>query len=51
MSPSTTPKPTLASRLLTLFAPVEPGEATTALLLTATVFLLLCAYYFLKVVR
>jgi AAA family ATP:ADP antiporter len=51
MLPPPTPKPTLASRLLGLFAPVEPGEATTALLLTATVFLLLCAYYFLKVVR
>ena len=51
MVPTSSPKPTLASRLLGLFAPVDPEETTSALLLTATVFLLLCAYYFLKVVR
>jgi AAA family ATP:ADP antiporter len=33
------------------FADVRPGEATTALLLTVNVFLLLTAYYLLKVAR
>ncbi len=37
--------------VLTLFGDVRPGEATTALLLTANVFLLLTAYYLLKVAR
>ena len=36
---------------LTLFADVRAGEAATALLLTANVFLLLTAYYLLKVAR
>jgi ATP:ADP antiporter, AAA family len=36
---------------LGLFAEVKPGEAITALLLTATVFLLLTSYYLLKVAR
>jgi AAA family ATP:ADP antiporter len=36
---------------LGLFADVRPGEAATALLLTANVFLLLTAYYLLKVAR
>ncbi|MBL9110340.1 MAG: hypothetical protein JNM74_13755, partial [Myxococcales bacterium] len=36
---------------LNLFAEVRPGEAVTALLLTATVFLLLTSYYLLKVAR
>lgn len=37
--------------VLRLFADVREGEAPTALLLTANVFLLLTAYYFLKVAR
>ncbi len=37
--------------LLTLFGDVHPGEAVTVLLLTANVFLLLTAYYLLKVAR
>jgi AAA family ATP:ADP antiporter len=37
--------------VLTLFADVRAGEATTALLLTANVFVLLTAYYLLKVAR
>jgi AAA family ATP:ADP antiporter len=36
---------------LGLFADVRPGEGGTALLLAANVFLLLCAYYLLKVAR
>ncbi len=36
---------------LSLFAEVRAGEATTALLLTLNVFLLLTAYYLLKVAR
>ena len=36
---------------LNLFAEVRPGEATSALLLTLTVFLLLTSYYLLKVAR
>lgn len=37
--------------VLRLFADVQPGEAETALWLTANVFLLLMAYYLLKVAR
>jgi ATP:ADP antiporter, AAA family len=40
-----------ASRLLRLFSDVRPGEVRTALLLTLNVFLLLTAYYLLKVAR
>lgn len=40
-----------ADRLLGLFAVVEPGEGTGALLLSLNVFLLLAAYYLLKTVR
>src|SRR5437867_10213829 len=40
-----------AERLLRLFTDIRAGEAGTALLLTANVFLLLCAYSLLKVVR
>lgn len=42
---------TSVERLLGLFAPIEPGEGVTALLLTLNVFLLLAAYYLLKVAR
>jgi ATP:ADP antiporter, AAA family len=38
-------------RFLGLFTDVRPGEAGTALLLTANVFLLLCSYSLLKVLR
>jgi AAA family ATP:ADP antiporter len=38
-------------RLLNIFTEVRAGEATTALLLTLDVFLLLTAYYLLKTVR
>jgi ATP:ADP antiporter, AAA family len=38
-------------RFLNLFTDIRPGEAGTALLLTANVFLLLCAYSLLKVLR
>lgn len=38
-------------RLLRLFTIILPGEATTALLLTCNVFLLLVAYYILKPIR
>jgi len=39
------------TRLLNLFAKVQPGETATALLLTFNVFLLLTSYYLLKTVR
>lgn len=38
-------------RLLSLFSEVRPGEAQTVLLLSLNVFILLTAYYLLKVVR
>jgi AAA family ATP:ADP antiporter len=38
-------------RFLRLFSDVKAGEAGTALILTANVFLLLCAYYVIKPVR
>ncbi|HEY4059723.1 MAG TPA: Npt1/Npt2 family nucleotide transporter [Kofleriaceae bacterium] len=38
-------------KLLSPFAKVEPGEAGVALLMTLTVFLILCAYYVLKPAR
>jgi AAA family ATP:ADP antiporter len=38
-------------RFLRIFAPVSEGEGPTALLLTLNVFLLLAAYYLLKVAR
>lgn len=39
------------SRFLNLFADVKPGEGKTALLLSLNVFLLLAAYYTIKIVR
>jgi AAA family ATP:ADP antiporter len=50
-APRIAPRPELLDRALRLFADVRPGEATTALLLTLNVFLLLAAYYFIKPVR
>ncbi|HEY4181670.1 MAG TPA: Npt1/Npt2 family nucleotide transporter [Kofleriaceae bacterium] len=38
-------------KVLSPFAKVEPGEAGVALLMTLTVFLILCAYYVLKPAR
>ena len=38
-------------KLLSIFTDVRAGEAGSAILLTLNVFLLLCAYYILKVVR
>ena len=41
----------LSERLLGLFTEVRPGEGTSALLMFANVFLILCAYYFVKPLR
>lgn len=38
-------------RVLRVFTDVRPGEGVTALLLFANVFLILCAYYFIKPLR
>ncbi len=38
-------------RFLRLFTEVRPGEGATALLMFANVFLILCAYYFIKPLR
>lgn len=38
-------------RLLRIFTEVRPGEGPTALLMLANVFLILCAYYFIKPLR
>lgn len=43
--------PTLTDRALSLIGEVRPGERASALLLSLNVFLLLTAYYLLKVVR
>ncbi len=45
------PRPSPADRLLRLFSDVRAGEAGTALLMLANVFLLLVAYYIIKTVR
>ena len=44
-------KPSRLDRFLRLFTDVKPGEGTTALLMFANVFLILCAYYFIKPLR
>ena len=44
-------KPPRLDRFLRLFTDVEPGEGATALLMFANVFLILCAYYFIKPMR
>jgi AAA family ATP:ADP antiporter len=51
--PATSPaaKPSLVERALALFTDVRPGEGPTALLMFANVFLILCAYYFVKPLR
>jgi ATP:ADP antiporter, AAA family len=45
------PSPSVSARLLGLFAPVKAGEGRTVLLMALNVFLLLTAYYVLKVLR
>jgi len=40
-----------SERFLRIFTEVRPGEGQTALLLFANVFLILCAYYFVKPLR
>lgn len=42
---------TRTERILQVFTKVEPGEGHTALLMFANVFLILCAYYFIKPLR
>ena len=44
-------RPGPLEKLLSIFTDVRAGEAGSAILLTLNVFLLLCAYYILKVVR
>ena len=41
----------MVERFLGLFTEVRPGEAKTALLMFTNVFLILCAYYFVKPLR
>jgi AAA family ATP:ADP antiporter len=42
---------TRGERFLTLFTEVRPGEGRTALLMFVNIFLVLCAYYFVKPLR
>lgn len=42
---------TRGERILTLFTDVRPGEGRTALLMFVNIFLVLCAYYFVKPLR
>ncbi len=44
-------EPTRLERFLRIFTEVRPGEGPTALLLFVNVFLILCAYYFVKPLR
>ena len=44
-------KPSKLERFLRLFTDVQAGEGITALLMFANVFLILCAYYFIKPLR
>ena len=44
-------KPSKLDRFLRLFTDVHAGEGFTALLMFANVFLILCAYYFIKPIR
>jgi len=44
-------KPSRLDRFLCLFTEVRAGEGVTALLMFANVFLILCAYYFIKPLR
>ena len=51
MSVSDTLRPTWPRRLLGIITEVRAGEVAPALTLFATIFLVLCAYYFIKPVR
>ena len=42
---------TKTERILQIFTEVRPGEGSTALLMFTNVFLILCAYYFIKPLR
>ena len=42
---------TRTERFLQIFTEVKPGEGATAILMFANVFLILCAYYFIKPLR
>jgi AAA family ATP:ADP antiporter len=44
-------KPSILERFLRIFTDVRAGEGFTALLMFANVFLVLCAYYFIKPLR
>ncbi len=46
-----TPRRSSLERALCLFTDVRPGEGLTALVMVANVFLILCAYYFVKPLR
>ncbi len=48
---STRPRPGLLDRILSPFTVLRPGEGKDALLLTLSIFVVLTAYYILKVVR
>ena len=51
MASAPTSRTPIVERLLSPFAKVKPGEAGLVLLMTLTVFLILCAYYVLKTTR
>ena len=42
---------TKTERILQIFTEMRPGEGSTALLMFANVFLILCAYYYIKPLR
>ena len=46
-----TPRRSALERALCLFTDVRPGEGPTAVVMVANVFLILCAYYFVKPLR
>src|SRR6185503_14212546 len=46
-----TPRRSPLERALCLFTDVRPGEGLTAVVMVANVFLILCAYYFVKPLR
>jgi AAA family ATP:ADP antiporter len=45
------PRLSALERFLRLFTEVRPGEGLTAIYMVANVFLILCAYYFIKPLR
>lgn len=51
MTPAISHRTAWPRRLLALITEVRPGEAGPALILFASIFLVLCAYYFIKPVR